>query len=113
MNLKKKKIRVINQHLLSPYYAPYYVSGPYNRALEIKSLRHWMQLTIDRNLTKPVGKREECTVDMNKQVTSVVVQWASRAAETRVLSLPARLSSASLCTSASCCQTSFLHVTGE
>ena len=41
-------------------------SGPYNRALEIKSFRHQMQLTVDRNPTKPVDKREECTVDMNK-----------------------------------------------
>ena len=41
-------------------------SGPYNRALEIKSLRHRMQLTVDRNPTKPVDKREECTVEVNK-----------------------------------------------
>lgn len=58
------KIRVINQHLLSPYYVS--GSGPYNRALEIKSLRHRMQLTVDRNPTKPVDKREECTVEVNK-----------------------------------------------
>lgn len=58
-------VRVLNQHLLSLCCVP--GTGPHNSPLRQthKSLIPLLA-AIERNLTKLVSKRRECTVDMNK-----------------------------------------------